>query len=243
MPIHHMLYRCPRCGHDPLDGHKGKAHCRSCGTSFEQGRGAVIIARPSDGPPEQTDASTLIAAVQELGGPGVHTEQGEDLLSREARIRFGKVEGHDIIRWRGEFLGFSERISWKGEGLLRLEGEALTVTQNERANGSSESFSCLLGEIRGVQISSIALQITLGRNRMYQFEFIEDSPKRWEDLVCLALTRFFARSRHAIEEFKPRIVTTHFDEMPSDEGGGESDAGASDALAPAARTGRGIRTR
>ena len=164
MPIHHMLYRCPRCGHDPLDGHKGRAKCSSCGTRFEQGRGAVIIVRPPDGPPELSTASDLLAAVEKLGGPGVGTQLGAESSFREARILFGRAEGHDVIRWRGEVLGFTERVSWKGRGNIRLAGEALTFKPDQvpaRGQGPDQGFSCLLGDIRGVQISSGALQVTL----------------------------------------------------------------------------------
>ena len=224
MPIHNMLYRCPRCGHDPLDGHKGRAKCSSCGTRFEQGRGAVIIVRPPDGPPEQCTAGSLLADLGRLGGPGraepgLGAQLGEASLFREARIAFGRAEDHDVIRWRGEVLGFSERISWKGRGTVKLEGEALTFEPDQGTgrgrssrggqdslDGLDQSFSCLLSDIRGVQISSRALQVTLDGGRLYQFEFVDDSPKRWEDLVCLALTRLYARSGQCITEFKPRIV-------------------------------------
>ena len=216
MPIHHMLYRCPRCGHDPLDGHERRARCSSCGTSFEQGRGSLIIVRPPDGPPEPTAASSLLADVGKKGGPGIKKDlgkdrgkdRGEDLseesLFRESRVVFGRAEGHDVIRWRGEVLGFSERISWKGAGLLRLEGEALSF----RPSGKGEGFSCLLGDIRGVQISSRALQVTQEDTHLCQFELLDDSPKRWEHLLCLALRRFYARSGQRVTEFKPRIITT-----------------------------------
>ena len=33
-----------------------RARCSSCGTSFEQGRGSLIIVRPPDGPPEPAAA-------------------------------------------------------------------------------------------------------------------------------------------------------------------------------------------
>ncbi len=203
-----MLYRCPRCGQDPLDGDEGGAKCSSCGTSFEQGRGSVIIVRSPDGPPEPTSASSLIADVERMGGPGLKKDRGEDqgeeVLFRESRIVFGKAEGHDVIRWRGEVLGFSERISRKGEGFLKLEGEELSF----KPDGKSEGFSCLLGDIRGVQISSMALQVTLEGARLYQFELLDGSPKRWEDLLCLTLRRFHARSGNHITEFKPRIIAT-----------------------------------
>ena len=212
MPIHHMLYRCPRCGHDPLEGHKARAACPGCRTCFEQGRGATLIVRPPDGPTEVTDASRLLATVEERGGPGVRTNEGQEVLVREAEIRFGVVQGHDVIRWRGMVFGFSERVVWKGERVLTLEGEALTVS------GDGGVFSWGLSEIRGVQISSRALQITLRGSRMNQFEFIDDSPKRWEDLICTALSRFYARSGRSVVEFKPRIVLMGTDEVSSPEG-------------------------
>jgi hypothetical protein len=134
---------------------------------------------------------------------------------------FGRGEGYDTIRWRGEVLGFSERISWKGEGLVRLEGDVLTFESNRNvaskaaSEGTGDNFSCVLGEIRGVQISAKALQVTLEGSHLLQLRFIDDSPKRWEDLVRLALRRLYARSRLCITEFKPRIVTV---QDPSDRG-------------------------
>ena len=207
MPIHDMLYRCPRCGHDPLDGHKGRARCFSCGTRYEQGRGSVIIVRPPEGPLERISAASLVADMDRMGGLGTGKDRGRGLPEqspfREARVALGLAEGYDVIRWRGEVLGFSERISWKGEGLLKLEGEALTFTP---LGNRAEGFSCLLSDVRGVQISSGALQVTLEGTRLYQFEFVDDSPKRWEDLLCQALSRLYTKTGRCITEFKPRIV-------------------------------------
>ena len=166
MPIHHMLYRCPRCGHDPLGGRKGRAKCSSCGTGFQQGRGSLILVHPPQGPVEKASAT--------------------------------------------------ERISWRGEGLIRLEGKSLTFTPDGKAAGrrdgvdsdaGGEGFSCLLGDIRGVQISSGAVQVTLERGQLHQFEFVDDSAKRWEDLLCLALRRFYSEKGRSVIEFKPRVVT------------------------------------
>ena len=235
MPIHDMLYRCPRCGHDPLEGHKGRARCSSCGTRFEQGRGSLIMVRPPEGLAEQVSATSLLADLEKMGGPGAGKERGRgasehskgsnedgsgssgEHLYREARVSLGIAEGHDVIRWRGEVLGFAERISWKGEGLIRLEGELLTFTPDEHGaavrsrraepEGRVERFSCILADIRGVQISSGAVQVTLEGDRLYQFEFVDDSAKRWEDLLCLALRRLYSESGRCVIEFKPRVVT------------------------------------
>jgi hypothetical protein len=42
---------------------------------------------------------------------------------------------------------------------------------------------------------------------LYQFEFVDDSAKRWEDLLCLALRRFYSEKGRSVIEFKPRVVT------------------------------------
>lgn len=220
MPIHHMLYRCPRCGQDPLEGRKGRAKCSSCGTRFEQGKGSLILMRPPQGPVEEASATSLLADLEKMGGAGTGREGGTDSsgesLLREARVAFGTAGGYDVIRWWGEVIGFSERISWKGKGLIRLEGESLTFTPDGEAavrgggvdpDAGGEEFSCLLGDIRGVQISSGAVQVTLERGQLYQFEFVDDSAKRWEDLLCLALRRFYSEEGRSVIEFKPRVVT------------------------------------
>ncbi|MEE3185103.1 MAG: hypothetical protein VX310_05025 [Gemmatimonadota bacterium] len=155
-----------------------------------------------------------------MGGAGTERERGTgssgERLLREARVAFGTAGGYDVIRWWGEVIGFSERISWKGKGLIRLEGESLTFTPNGEAavrgggvdpDAEGEEFSCVLGDIRGIQISSGAVQVTLERGQLYQFEFVDDSAKRWEDLLCLALRRFYSEKGRSVIEFKPRVVT------------------------------------
>ncbi len=220
MPIHHMLYRCPRCGHDPLGGRKGRAKCSSCGTGFQQGRGSLILVHPPQGPVEKASATSLLADLEKMGGPGTGRERGtgssEESLLREARVAFGTARGYDVIRCWGEVIGFSERISWRGEGLIRLEGESLTFTPDGKAavrgggvdsDAGGEEFSCLVGDIRGVQISSGSVQVTLERGQLYQFEFVDDSAKRWEDLLCLALRCFYREKGRSVIEFKPRVLT------------------------------------
>jgi hypothetical protein len=162
-----------------------------------------------------------------MGGPSTGRERSTgwsaensglsgESLRREARVAFGTAEGYDVIRCWGEVIGFSERISWKGKGLIRLEGESLTFTPDGKAavrgggvdpDAGGEGFSCLLGDIRGVQISSGAVQVTQERDQLYQFEFVDDSAKRWEDLLCRALRCFYGEKGRYVIEFKPRVLT------------------------------------
>ena len=90
---------------------------------------------------------------------------------------------------------------------LATDGEAAVRGGGVDPDAGGEEFSCLLGDIRGVQISSGAVQVTLERGQLYQFEFVDDSAKRWEDLLCLALRRFYSEEGRSVIEFKPRVVT------------------------------------
>lgn len=43
MALVDLLYRCPRCGHDPLPGKGGSALCPACGSSYSVARGGGIL--------------------------------------------------------------------------------------------------------------------------------------------------------------------------------------------------------
>ncbi len=42
MALVDLLYRCPRCGHDPLPGKGGRALCPACGAAYSVARGGGI---------------------------------------------------------------------------------------------------------------------------------------------------------------------------------------------------------
>ena len=70
MPLIHLLYRCPRCGHDPLEGEGDRAWCLACGTRFARGGpGGLIDVREADGTCWAVPGHRLTAALDALGGP------------------------------------------------------------------------------------------------------------------------------------------------------------------------------
>jgi len=201
MPIQHLLYRCPRCGHDPTTATSRGARCDSCGTVFEQGRASVILVRSSDGEVAEVSAGTLIGDMERLGGPA-STPNPEEELSHEARVALGRGNQHQAVWWKGSVLGFIERLTERREGTLRLDGAELTVTCAGR-----EPLVWHLESICAIQISSRAIQLYIRDAGLHQMEFSNDSPKRWEDLLHMALRRFYATLGQEVEEFQPRIVT------------------------------------
>ena len=199
MPIHHMLYLCPECGHDPLLGVARRAECRSCGAVFERGSGSTILVKSPGGPARVSTAKELLEATQAradalLGKSGVDNHR--------ARITIGRAEGQHVVHFDGHVLGFSERIEREGEGILCLEGDRLTLLVEGR-----DPRVWTLDSIGAILISSLAIQINFRGHGLYQLQFLEDSPKRWEDLVHGALRRFYAARGRVVIRFQPQIVT------------------------------------
>ena len=202
MPIQHLLYRCPRCGHDPTTAtHKG-AQCNSCGTSFERGRASVVLVRSADGEVQEASARTLMEAIDKLGGASSRALDHEGRLSYEARVAVAHGNQHQAVWWRGRLLGFFERLTERREATLRLDGTELTVTSR-----GWEPLVWPLESILAIQISSKAIQVNIRGAGLYQMEFLNDSPKRWEELLQVALRRLCATRGQEIVEFQPRIVT------------------------------------
>ena len=197
MPIQHLLYRCPLCGHDPTTATSRGARCESCGTTFEQGRGAVVFVRSLDGEVEETSACVLIDAIDKLRA----TEEA-GACSYEAEVAVASGNRHQPVWWKGRVLGFFELITDRREATLRLDGAEVIVTC-----AGQEPLVWHLGNIHAIQVSSRAIQLNIKDVGLYQMEFLSDSPKRWEDLIKAALTHFYGTLGQEVVEFQPKIVT------------------------------------
>ncbi len=202
MPIQHLLYRCPRCGHDPTTATDKGTQCDSCGTSFEQGRASVVLVRSADGEVEEASVRTLMDAIDGRGGALSRALDHGGRLSYEARVAVAHGNDHQAVWWKGRLLGFFERLTERREATLRLDGDDLTVTST-----GWEPLVWPLESILAIQISSKAIQLNIRGVGLYQMEFLNDSPRRWEELLQVALRRFYAHLGREIVEFQPRIVT------------------------------------
>lgn len=210
MPLNHFLYRCPRCGADPLAGEGDRAWCGACGCRFERGEeGGLIEVRDADGNRWQVPGRLLGAAVAVWGGAGTRAFGAGDRLFYEGEVEMRKASAERPVWHRGELLGFAEALGPPVSGHLRLTDDSLRFRAGgEGGRGAGEEQWPLL-EIRAVQTSSRALQVVPGGNRgVLHFEFPQDSPRRWEELLHLALRRVYRKAGLGeIVEFQPRIVT------------------------------------
>lgn len=205
MPLHHFLFRCPVCGHDPLEGRGDKAACPDCGTRFRRGGpGAGILVAPPGEDPRETPAWELSEDLEARGG-ALEAALGRDgRVRHEARVVARHLVSEDPVRFRGSILGFAERNSPEEEGALVVTDEELTYRPDE----AEEPRRWLLLEIRAVQTSSRSVQIRTPEGEVVQFRFPDDSPRRWDELLrALIARRWRQDGRGEITEFQPRIST------------------------------------
>ena len=202
MPIEHLLYRCPRCGHDPTMATPRGAWCESCETSFEQGSRSVVITHSADGKIEEYSVNTLMETIEKLGGPSrdIFDHNGEEPY--EARVTVSRGNNHKSVRWKGRVIGFFEHITERRFATLKLKKDDLILAWD-----GQNSLVWPLENLTAIQVSSKAIQINIKGEGLYQIEFISDSPRRWEDLLQYTLYRFYKTQGQKIIEFQPRIIT------------------------------------
>ncbi len=217
MPLVHFLYRCPRCGHDPLEGEGDQARCSACGTRFARGRGGgLLTVVEADGGSWEVPVAALGAALDALGGPIPRARGPQGRLEYASTVEVRRAFREEALRFRGELLGFAETLGRASRGVLRISGDDLSLwpepppgTPESRSGEGSEPLDRWpLMELGGVQTSSISLQIAPRGGGLVQFRFPGDSPRRWEDLLHRALREAYLRAGLGeIVEFQPRIRT------------------------------------
>jgi len=200
MPLAHLLYRCPVCGHEPLEGRGSLAGCAACLRAFGPGSGGTRIAvRTGVGELEEVPARALIERIGVYGSP--RGSAGAPSFPVEAAATMRVAVRESPIRRRGALLGFCERLGARKVGVLSLYRDRLTFTER---SGTMHEWP--LGAVRALQGSSSAVQIAPARGGLVSFRLDRDSPKRWDDLLRAQLRAVWrAEGRGEIVEFQPRI--------------------------------------
>ncbi len=213
MPLVYLLYRCPKCGQDPLDGEKDEAICSSCGTRYSRGpEGGLIQVQESSGEVWEVPGHCLTQAMESRRETDAFESAAPETLIHTAQVEVKQTTGQEApVRWGGEFLGFAEAMGEPTRGTLQLTGEALILFHGtgewDESHGGDRAETWLLLDIRAVQTSSSSLQFSPSAGGLVQFRFKNDSPFRWETLLRNALRRAYHREGMGeIVEFQPRIV-------------------------------------
>ena len=204
MALIDLLYRCPRCGWDPLPGVGEAAECPACRTVYarsEGGRG-IRVTSPG-GTPAELPPQLLTERIEAMGGalPDRSSVEGE---IRRARVRMQRSHGEDPLRWGGRLVGYVERFQQPLEGELRI-----TPREIEFLGAAGEPMEAwALSTLAAVQGASSAIQIRGEDGTLFQFRFLGDSPRRWESLLRIVVAE--ARRREGlgeVMEFQPRITS------------------------------------
>lgn len=205
MPLAHFLFRCPVCGHDPLTGQGDEVACPGCGTRFQRGGpGARIVVSEPGERAREVPAWELSEGIESRGGAVEAALDRDGTIRHEARVTARHMVSEEPVRFRGSLLGFCERNSPEERGILTVTGEVLSY----RPDGATEPRRWSLLELRAVQTSSRSVQVRTPDGELLQFEFPQDSPRRWDELLRTLISRRWRQEgRGRITEFQPRITT------------------------------------
>ena len=131
--------------------------------------------------------------------------QPDGSIEHRARAVLRRSQREDPVVHEGRLLGFVERMGDPTPGVVSVNDDAIRFVPEGSAEAGSLEWPLM--ELRAVQTSSSALQISPGDADIVQFKFTEDSPFRWEDLLRGLLGRAYKRAgRGEIIEFQPRIL-------------------------------------
>jgi len=204
MALTDLLYRCPRCGRDPLPGVGERAECPECFTSYMRGSvGSRIRVSFPGGSPAELPPHVLTGRIEALGG-ALPVEPGEGGEVRRTPVRMQRSQEEDPVEWEGSLVGFVERYAPPEEGVLRLTADALEFLDSRGSLVASWNLTTLTA----VQGASSAVQIGLPGGWLHQFRFPVDSPRRWEALLRILVARARRRAGMGdVVEFQPRITS------------------------------------
>ncbi|HEX9886844.1 MAG TPA: hypothetical protein VGA70_10160 [Longimicrobiales bacterium] len=204
MPLRHLLYRCPCCGHDPTSGEGDGAACAGCGASFRRVPPGchVRVVEPS-GAARVVHPRALVRRVREAGGPRTAARKADGTVRYEARVMCSEALSFRPVRRAGRLLGFFESQGRERPGTVVAGREGLSF--EAVGGGAGRHWSFL--DITGIQVSSSALQIKPRGAVLVQLRFPDDSPLRWEELVqWLMREAYTEHGRGLVVEFQPRVV-------------------------------------
>ncbi|MFW5905159.1 MAG: hypothetical protein ACOCUZ_02975 [bacterium] len=215
MGLSDLLYRCPECGADPTEGTGRRARCPACGAAFRPTPdGLGIRIRTSAGARDESLAA-LVRAISAHGGPLTRAAAGSDgSLVYEAQVLLREAHREEAVRHAGRLLGFTEQFGPSVPGTLELRSQRLRFVPSGAGrsgfsggpDAESGDRTWELRDMRALQASSSAVQLSPVQGGVLLCRFPDDSPRRWELLLAEALQRVWTTlGRGEIVEFQPRI--------------------------------------
>ena len=184
MALVDLVYRCPECGHDPMDGEGDWARCTSCGVRIERTRSGLQVGSANLKLRTHVNAAILCKKIDAHGGPMTRALQPDGGLRYSAAVMVSWRTTESTVRYRGVLRGFTESMGPPAPGTLTVDREEVAVDDGRPDSGRWPA------------------------NRLVQLRFPDDSPRRWEDLIRRLISEAYERAgRGRVVEFQPRVVT------------------------------------
>ena len=203
MALVDLLYRCPECGHDPMNGEGDWAVCRSCGVRIRRTGSGLHVESADSILRSDVNIAILCKKIDAHGGPMTRARRPDGGLRYSAAVMVSWRTTESTVRYRGVLRGFTESMGPPAPGTLTVDREEVAVDDGRPDSGRWRHL-----DICAVQASSSALQLSLPANRLVQLRFPDDSPRRWEELIRRLISEAYERAgRGRVVEFQPRVVT------------------------------------
>ena len=197
-----LLYLCPACGAEGMEGKGSEATCPGCGTRFATtGRGQQIrVSAPHHG--SQVVAAHELASRIEARDPVLQAiRQGTGEVLRRAGALLSLAVGEAPVRRGDGVLGFVEEFGPPAVGQLDLTSDGLTFRSED-----ADVHEWRLRDLTALQAASSSLQLAQPGRPLASFRFQDDSTRRWEWLVREAIRIVWREAgRGEVDEFQPRI--------------------------------------
>jgi hypothetical protein len=208
-----------------MEGVHDEARCAACGLVVNRNAAGATCLRVFGAPgfpASEVPASHLSDRIDALGGALPRATAPDGSLAYSAEVRVRTAGSERPIRYRGALLGFAERFVAGVPGRLHIQDDALILETGKGSDPrpvpppgpppgpspvpASESRTWRLESLASIQTSSSAVQITTADRGIVPFRFVDDSPRRWDELLRHAISRRWALlGKGTVQEFQPRI--------------------------------------
>jgi hypothetical protein len=202
-----------------MEGRRDRATCPACGLEVVRADGppGTLSVRTREGVSRPVHATVLAARIDALGGALARATGPDGCLAHAADVLVRTAGSEVPVRLDRRLLGFAERFGRGSPGRLELTPEVLRLVPGGPRSGAGAGpppasvRQWPLESLRALQTSSSAVQVTTDTpagqgTGVVLFRFVEDSPRRWDELLRHAISRRWeALGLGQVIEFQPRI--------------------------------------
>ena len=198
-----FLYACPECKtFDALHTAKNRpTACSSCGAEFSfDGRRNLVSSKTKRARTlhQWYEEINRLRLTDERGAPpGFQKKEGEVFRTTSKKAELFREEPAGMFRGHGNLRARLYPFKKIDVGTLSLTNLRLVFT-------GEKTHDIGLGELSSVTIESHMVITNTKRGHAFSFEFLEESGKKWEDLIRHEVDDFYPGKR--VVEYQPRII-------------------------------------